>query len=109
EECLAICCPLIDGLCEEFARQAKANVPPQPKAPRGLGVRIRPDEFSAEWLDSLDPGIRYVEVAGWGEGAIDPDEDRSSPNEVQTVVAASRRQVLIGPLWDASPAGLPDR
>ncbi len=109
EECLAICCPLIDGLCEEFARQAKSTAPPRLGAPRGLGVRIQPDEFNSEWLQSLEPGIRYIEVAGWGESAIDPDEDRTSPSEVQALIAATPRQVLIGPLWDANPDGLPDR
>ena len=109
DECLAICCPLIDALCREFAQQFRQIGKHDSHREPGLGIRITPEQFSSTWLAELDPAFRYVEVAGWSGSEFDPDDDHVSPTEIQTLVAASHRRSMIGPLWDAGPRGLPDR
>jgi hypothetical protein len=100
EECLAIACPMIDQLCGEFSRQLAPLITREESVNR-LGVRLVPQDGSAEWIDQLPASFLYVEVSGWSSAA-------AAPADLQNLATQKNRLTIVGPIWDAAPGGLPD-
>ncbi len=108
-DCLALTCPLIDRLCREFARQIAQVILRDEAVDHFVGVRVEPHETSDEQIEQLPPGFRYVEISGWTFPATDTHEVGESAVDLQGRVAQSDRRTIVGPIWDASIHGLPDR
>lgn len=98
----------IFDLCRAFTEHVAAIRREVPDSTTKLGVRVVPDTAPPNWLGVLGSSFRFVCVSGdstsGGRGAA---HVRIS-DELQSLAVVEQRKVMVGPIWDAGKAGLPD-
>ncbi len=99
----------IFALCQQFSRQVTAMRREDIEPCTKLGVRVAPHHVPADWLSQLGTDFKYVCVTDQLKPRDLPADQRSAGVVLQTQAAKQNFKTIVGPIWDAGKAGLPDQ